>query len=63
VSKYGRAIHHLHLGEQGEALRLLQQACDDRDTQMTTLKVEPLFDGLRSDPRFIDLMRRVGLAP
>lgn len=63
VSKVGRAIHHLHLGEQEEALYWLQQACDDRDPQMVKLTVEPLFDGLRSDPRFVDLLRRVGLAP
>jgi hypothetical protein len=34
-----------------------------RSTTMTSLKRNPAFAPLRSDPRFIDLMRRVRLAP
>jgi hypothetical protein len=41
----------------------LQKAYQERDYQMTLLKVNPSFDSLRSDPRFNDLLRRVNLAP
>jgi hypothetical protein len=35
--------------------------CQVRDDLMINLKVEPVFDGLHSDPRFQDLVRRVGI--
>jgi eukaryotic-like serine/threonine-protein kinase len=51
------------VGEKDEAFAWLQKAYQERDYQMTLLKVNPLFDSLRSDPRFNDLLRRVNLAP
>jgi hypothetical protein len=50
------------LGENTQALALLNQAFQARSDQLTGLRVEPAFAPLRADPRFIDLMRRVGLA-
>jgi TolB-like protein/DNA-binding winged helix-turn-helix (wHTH) protein/Tfp pilus assembly protein PilF len=49
------------LGRKEEALRWLQRAYDERAAQMIGLKWD--FDSLRSDPRFQDLMRRVGVPP
>jgi tetratricopeptide (TPR) repeat protein len=49
------------LGETDQALAWLEKANDERDPWVTGLKVDPSFDSLRSDPRFQDLMRRVGL--
>jgi tetratricopeptide (TPR) repeat protein len=51
------------LGENAKALALLNQAFQVRSDQLTELRVEPAFDPLRSDPRFVDLLRRVGLTP
>jgi len=50
------------LGENAQALALLNQAFQERSDQLTGLRVDPAFDHLRADPRFVDLLRRVGLA-
>ncbi|HET9532298.1 MAG TPA: protein kinase [Blastocatellia bacterium] len=50
------------LGRADEALALLEQACARRGYGVIYLGVEPNLDPLRSDPRFTDLLRRVGLA-
>jgi tetratricopeptide (TPR) repeat protein len=49
------------LGEKDRAFALLEKAYDERDFLLVLLKVEPLFDPLRSDPRFTTLMQRVGV--
>jgi serine/threonine protein kinase/Tfp pilus assembly protein PilF len=51
------------LNERDQAFELLDKACDERFALMIYLKVYAVFDNLRSDPRFQDLLRRVGLAP
>ncbi len=48
------------LGEKDEAMVWLEKANEERDPWLTSLKVEPMYDSLRSDPRFVDLMYRVG---
>jgi DNA-binding winged helix-turn-helix (wHTH) protein/Tfp pilus assembly protein PilF len=53
---------HLGLGDKEEALADLERAYSQHCDILATLKVEPAFDPLRSDPRFQDLLRRVGLA-
>jgi DNA-binding winged helix-turn-helix (wHTH) protein/tetratricopeptide (TPR) repeat protein len=53
---------HVGVGDKEEALADLEKAYSGHFSILTTLKVEPAFDPLRSDPRFQDLLRRVGLA-
>lgn len=53
---------HLGMGNKEEALADLEKAYSEHLGILATLKVEPAFDPLRSDPRFQDLLRRVGLA-
>lgn len=54
---------HLGEGNKEEALADLEKAYSEHFGILTTLKVEPAFDPLRTDPRFQDLLRRVHLAP
>jgi tetratricopeptide (TPR) repeat protein len=61
VSAYNIALVYNGLGEHGEALAWLERAYAQRLPKMVFLKVEPKWNNLRSDPRFQDLLRRVGL--
>jgi len=63
VSPYLFAVVYAGLGDQDQAFAWLDKAYQDRSYFLIWLKVEPLFDSLRSDPRFEDLLRRVGLPP
>jgi TolB-like protein/DNA-binding winged helix-turn-helix (wHTH) protein/Tfp pilus assembly protein PilF len=55
------ALVHIGLGERNQAIASLEQGYTDRDQWMLYLKVDPHLDALRSDSRFKDLLRRVGL--
>jgi len=48
------------VGEKDKAFEWLEKAYVERADGLSLLKVDPWFDPLRSDPRFTDLMRRVG---
>jgi Tfp pilus assembly protein PilF len=51
------------LGEKDQAIMWLQKSCHQSSLYLQSIKVEPMFDELRSDPRFPDLVRCVGLTP
>jgi len=55
------ALVYNGLGEQNEALRSLEKAVDERDVRLTLLKVDPRWDSFRSNPRFIAILKRIGL--
>ncbi|HEX8141607.1 MAG TPA: protein kinase [Pyrinomonadaceae bacterium] len=61
VSAYHTAIINAGLEERDEAFKCLEKAYQDRDPWLIWLGTEPKFDNLRSDARFEDLLRRVGL--
>ncbi len=63
VSPYFIATVYAGLGEKEKALEGLEKAYQERDNWLAYVKLEPEFDPLRSDPRFADLMRRIGLPP
>ena len=52
---------YIGLGDKDQAFAWLEKAFDERSNFIAYLKVVPVADPLRSDPRFNDLMRRVGL--
>ncbi len=62
VSSYDLAILYVGLGDNDKALEQLNKAYEDRAGWIIYLKVEPILDPLRSDPRFVDLVRRLGLS-
>lgn len=62
VSPYDIAIVHVGLGENDQAFTWLDRAFEERSLWLGYLNVEPQLDPLRSDPRFHDLRRRIGLA-
>lgn len=55
------AMIYSHLGDKEKAFANLEIAYAGRDEELTNLSIEPQFDSLRSDPRFKDLVTRVGI--
>ena len=62
VPPYSIAQIHAGLGSEDEAFAWLEKAYQERSIYLGNLKSEHTFDSLRSDPRFHDLLRRVGLS-
>ncbi len=61
VSPGGIALIYAALGDKDQAFVWLDKAYDEHDLLLPRLKVDSRFDNLRSDARFADLLRRVGL--
>lgn len=61
VSPYGIAVVYVGLGEKDLAFDWLQKAVADRSTQLVSMKRDPRMDSMRSDPRYAELERRIGL--
>jgi len=58
---YQIAEVHASLGEEDQAFGWLEKSYERHDLSLVNLKVTPRLDPLRTDPRFKDLLRRVGL--
>jgi hypothetical protein len=61
VSPAELPVLYVGLGDKEWAIASLERAYAAHDLQMQALKVDPHYDSLRPDPRFQNLMRRVGL--
>jgi eukaryotic-like serine/threonine-protein kinase len=57
------ALVYAGLDDQDQAFSWLEKAYEERFYRLAYLKVEALWEPLRSDPRFADLLRRVGIPP
>jgi len=57
------ALVYAGLGDNDQAFAWLEKTCDERFVRLVYLGVEPLWDPLRSDPRFTKVVRRVGIPP
>ena len=60
-SAYEVADLYAGLGEKEEVFLWLNAAYEERDDQLEGLKTDFLLDSLHSDPRFAELVRKVGL--
>jgi Flp pilus assembly protein TadD len=60
---YNLATVYVGLGRKEQALTFLEKAYADRCSMIPELKDDPEFDPLRSEPRFVALLRRMGLEP
>jgi eukaryotic-like serine/threonine-protein kinase len=61
VSSAAIALIYVALGDKDQAFVWLEKADNERDANLARLPVDPRFDSLRDDPRFVDLVRRVRL--
>ena len=61
VESYSLGTIYAGLGEKDEAFRLLEKAYDQHSPDIVFLAVDPFWYGMRSDPRYGDLLRRIGL--
>jgi serine/threonine protein kinase/Tfp pilus assembly protein PilF len=61
VASYFFAGIQIGLGEEGRAIEYLEKSLEERSHWLVYLHIDPSMDGLRSDPRFQSLLRRVGL--
>jgi DNA-binding winged helix-turn-helix (wHTH) protein/Tfp pilus assembly protein PilF len=61
VAPYWFSLIYIGMGDGARALELLGRSCEARDVWMTWLGVDPRFDPLRAEPRFQELLQRVGL--
>jgi TolB-like protein/DNA-binding winged helix-turn-helix (wHTH) protein len=59
--KPGLLIAYAGIGEKEKLIDLLQQAYAEHSNAVAQIKVDPMYDPVRNDPRFEDLLRRIGL--
>src|SRR5262249_55299037 len=62
---YSHAMARIHaaLGEKDEAFQWLKQACEEKNSAVLWLKIDPTFENLRSHARFAQVLKEVGLPP
>lgn len=63
VSAYDLASINAALGDADAAFAWLDRAVVERSFLLTTLRVDPVMDGLRSDPRYVDFENKIRMPP
>jgi tetratricopeptide (TPR) repeat protein len=61
VSPYEIAVYYALMGDRDHTFEWLEKAYAERSGRMEDVKVEEFFEPFHSDPRYIDLLKRVGL--
>ena len=57
---YERARYYATLGEKERAFEQLNKAYEMRESRLRNMKIDPFLDGLRDDPRYTQMLRKVG---
>jgi serine/threonine-protein kinase len=57
------ALIHITLGDHDAAIAMLERAYEIRSAWLPAMSIDPRIDPIRDDPRFLDLLRRIGLGP
>jgi hypothetical protein len=60
-SNYLLAMPYAYLGDNDKAFELLEKAYLENDLHLSEIKRNEYFDGIRNDPRYLDLLKRLGL--
>ena len=63
VSPYGIAQYYADLGDKDHAFEWLNTAYQEHDISLFQLRSDFTMDSLRSDPRYAEIVRKVGLTP
>jgi len=53
---------YTELGQRDEAFKWLEKAFENKENELVYIKVSPIWDKLRDDPRFADMLRRLGFS-
>jgi len=59
VSAYDRVLVNVGLGDHDAALSWLERAAEERSYWLIYIKVDPVLDPLRQDPRFASILAKV----
>jgi adenylate cyclase len=62
ISPYSIALVRFQLGDNDKGFELLERAYRDHDRYLFAMAIDPELDGVRSDPRYLSMLERIGLA-
>ena len=63
VSPFSIAEGYMRLGQKEKSFEWLERAYEEHDSGLVSIAVEPMFDPVRAEPRFKDIVRRMKLSP
>jgi TolB-like protein/Flp pilus assembly protein TadD len=61
IPPFNIAVVYLGLDKRDEAFAWLDKAYEDHDVRLSFLRVDPKWNPFRSDPRFVNVLKRIGL--
>ena len=61
MSPYFLALGYFQMGDNDDGFRLLQRAYDDHDSNLANMGIDPEFEGVKSDPRYLVMLGKIGL--